>query len=368
MTGKQSINANGREIKVNFDALNNFVNFFNQNAEILKDGNSSITNMIEDLRAQFTVDTFVNIDESLGGLKINIDSIYEQLITLNGKIEEVRSYYEDLCNRYGSKEISKSTSGESDASFEKEVEKSYSQSKDGHSITNSGRELNIDGKTYYNYFGDKWIGEKISSDMANNGSSELGNLMNHYNYVWEEAKSHSDGWASLGDSRNKYISNLQSAEADLQKYLSEHGYSLTTSSGTSNNVSSGNMNYSSSSSAVGSSSASGTWNDAVANSYKAGTDGYTISHSGRELNVNNDTYYNYFGDSWLSSAAANDSNLRTYLNNYNVAWEGAKSYGDGFASLGSSRGTAIGKLQTAESELQNYLSEHGYPSLTTKNN
>ena len=363
MTGKQSINANGREIKVNFDALNNFVSFFNQNAEILKDGSSSITNMIEDLRAQFTVDTFVNIDESLGGLKINIDSIYEQLITLNGKIEEVRSYYEDLCNRYGSKEISKSTPGSSDASFEKEVEKSYGESKDGHSITNTGRELNIDGKTYYSYFGsdsgDGWISQAAANDP------ELRNLLSKYGYAWEEAKSHSDGWASLGDSRGTYISNLQNAETNLQNYLSEHGYNLTTSTGSSsasNNVSGGNMNYS------GSSSASGTWNDAVANSYKPGTDGYTISHSGRELNINNDTYYNYFGDSWLTDAAANDQDLRAYLNNYNVAWEGAKSYGDGFASLGSSRGTAIGKLQTAESELQNYLSEHGYPSLTTKNN
>lgn len=357
MTGKQSINVNGKKIKVNFDGFNNTITMFQTNAENLKNGNSYISSMIEDLRAQFSVDTFINIDEVLGGLKININQIYEQLMLLNGKIKETKSYYEDLYNKYGVKD--------GEASFEEEVEKSYKKGTDGYSITQDIGTLTINGKTYKTVFHDKWISDAAANDP------ELRNYLNKYGTAASAAAAHGDGYASLGSSRAEAVSNLESAEKQLQEYISKNygdkGFQTSFQSSSSNS----NASTGSSNSSAGSSSGTGLWNDAVNNSYNPKNDGYTITTgSGRALGVNNDTYYNYFGsdtgDGWISDAAANDPTLRTYLNNYGSAYEGLKSHGDGWASFGDSRSEWVANLQNAEAELQSYLSENGYPSLRTK--
>lgn len=200
------------KIKANLEQIRIIINVLTENNDTLRQGNAMIPNLLKDLEEQFNPETSVNIVNVLSGLQTNINIINEQLDKLVDTVKIAETNYESRRKAY-----------EEGSILFDEAGKAYNASKDGHTINSSGRNLNIDGETYYNYFSDKWIGEKIASDMANNGSSELGRLMDHYNYVWEETKSHGDGWASLGDSRDTYISKLQSAEADLQKYLSDNG-------------------------------------------------------------------------------------------------------------------------------------------------
>lgn len=201
------------KIKANLEQIRIIINVLTENNEILKNDNNYIQENVADLSYSIGPETSVNIIETLSGLRVNINTINEQLDSLINVVKIAETNYESRRKAY-----------EEGSILFDEVGRAYNASKDGHTITSSGRKLNIDGETYYNYFSDKWIGERVASDMANKGSSELGNLMDHYNYVWEEAKSHSEGSASLGDSRDTYISNLQSAEADLQKYLSDNGF------------------------------------------------------------------------------------------------------------------------------------------------
>ena len=372
MNGKYSINnGNGKKISVNFDGFDNAVAKFNQYAENLKNGNSYVSNMIADLRGNFSADTFVNIDETLSSLKENIEQIYNQIISLSNAVKKSKVFYENMYSQYGGTEQKNL--------FKEEVNKSYKTENDGYTIeSNNNGSINVNGKTYYNgrfgeATGDSWISNAAAND------TELRRLLGKYNEAYYGVKSHGDGYAKLGeDGRRTYVNNLENAEKELQKYLSDHGYpSLTTSSGnsSSNSTNSGTSSpgstYSETSSSNNSSSSSnGTWNQEVANSWKPGTDGHSISGTNRSLNVDGTTYYNGFGSetgsSWISDAAANDTELRQYLNSYNSAYEGAKFVSDGWVNAGGSRQSYIDKLIAAEKNLQDYLSEHNYPSLRTK--
>lgn len=116
----------------------------------------------------------------------------------------------------------------------------------------------------------------------------------------------------------------------------------------------------------------------VRNEKTYGGDGHSISGTNSKLKVDDTIYYNGFGSEtgypWISDAAAKDKELAQLLSNYNSAYEGLHSHGDGYVAYGASRQKYIDDLKRAEDALQKHLhgnEENGvptttvYPTLTT---
>lgn len=200
----------------NLKNLDLIISYFNKEVDILRSDNNYVKENVENLDSAMGPETSINISETLNGLYGDIESINSQIESLVAKVNIAKINYENKRKAY-----------EGETLFFDEKEKSYKLSQDGHTVVSSnfGASLDVDGVTYNGYFHDKWIGQRISDDMRS-GRSDLKIMIDKYYDAWNEVKIHSDISASLNDgisSRTSLISNLQSAEAELQQYLSDNG-------------------------------------------------------------------------------------------------------------------------------------------------
>ena len=212
-------------IVANLEKIGLVIKHLTDDNDILKNDNNYIQENVTDLSYSIGPETSVNIIETLSGLRVNINTINEQLDQLINVVKIAETNYESRRKAYV----------EGSILFD-EVGRAYQTNKDGNMVVASGKgdSIDVNGVNYNGYFHDDWIGKRIASDMANNGSSELKNKIDTYYSAFNNLKIRSNNYAALSDnvsSRDSYISNLQSAEADLQKYLSDNGLpSLTTKS------------------------------------------------------------------------------------------------------------------------------------------
>lgn len=93
-------NESGKKIKVNFDAFDSIIFSFDNTILSLSEAKNFIMNNVVDLSEQFSVDTFLNIKETLTNVNSDINKILEILSKFNYKIRQIKAYYENLSSMY----------------------------------------------------------------------------------------------------------------------------------------------------------------------------------------------------------------------------------------------------------------------------